>query len=115
MAASQPPAGREQRRHPRIELYATVELRSLGETLILSIRNISLGGVFLTADGQDLSSIVIGSEEELVVFDGSDDDKRVVVNGRVVRRDADGIALTWVGEDSIFKIATLVDRHSLPA
>lgn len=110
MTAGEPPSGSDKRRHPRVELFATVEMRASEEMLILSVVNISLGGVFLTADGEDLAPIKIGSQCDLVVFDGNDDDRRVTVAARVVRKDANGIGLTWIGEDALFEIAELMEQ-----
>lgn len=99
----------EKRRHSRIELFATVELRGSDVILILSIKNISLGGAFLVADGADLGPFKIGSQQELVLFDGNDDDRRVTVTARIVRKDQGGMAVIWVGEAAVFQIAELLE------
>lgn len=103
---------RDQRLHPRIELFATVELRGLDEVLILSLRNVSLGGAFLSADGNDLSGIRVGSEHELAVFEGEDTKGEIVVRARVVRKESNGLALSWIGEDTVFAIAGLIGQRS---
>ncbi|HEY2748679.1 MAG TPA: PilZ domain-containing protein [Polyangia bacterium] len=99
----------EQRRHPRLPLYATVELRAAGEVLVLAVRNISLGGAFLSSDAEALVSVRVGSEEDVLVFDGSDEELQIVVRARIVRKQNDGIALAWVGEDAVFKVARLLE------
>lgn len=103
------PWAANRRQHERVELYATVTFNAADETFILSVSNLSLGGVFLLADGQDLSKVTVGGEHEIAITDGDDPQKEVVVRARVLRREAAGIALKWVGEDDMFKVAELVD------
>jgi hypothetical protein len=92
-----PPPKKDTRAHPRYELLATVELRDADETVVLPARNLSRGGIFLASDGNDLSRFTVGSTIELLVFDGSNEE-RPVVRGRaaVVRHDGAGIGLRWL-------------------
>lgn len=92
-----PPAPRpNQRRHPRYELLASVELHWGDETLILPARNLSLGGIYLGADGHALDTFAIGSELEVLVFDAVDEARpQVRASAEVVRLDQDGMALKW--------------------
>lgn len=91
---------KEKRRHPRFELYASVELRGAGETLILPARNLSLGGVSLAADGHDLSSFADGRSFEVMIFDAVDEaNPPVRAPAKVIRHDADGMALMWTISD----------------
>jgi hypothetical protein len=95
-----PPPPRPERRHPRFELLASVELHTGAETLILPARNLSLGGVFLGNDGHDLKRFRIGMTLEVLVFDGVDEEKPPVRStAQVVRHQPDGMALMWQSDD----------------
>jgi PilZ domain-containing protein len=95
-------------------MYASVELRaSDDETMLLPARNISLGGVYLSADGHDLGALSVGMELEVLVFDALDDTRKPVqLVGEVVRHDADGVALMWADSDPqvALDLAKLLDR-----
>lgn len=91
-----PPSRADTRRHPRLELYASVELHAERETLILPARDISLGGVYLEADGHDLNSFRDGSPLYVQVFDALDEKSQPVrLRATVVRHDDKGMALSW--------------------
>jgi hypothetical protein len=95
-----PPQPKNTRRHQRFEMYASVELHAAQETLVLPARNISLGGVYLSADGHDLAILEIGMELEVLVFDALDERRRPVrLFGEVVRLDEHGVALMWADSD----------------
>jgi len=55
-----PPRPKNTRRHPRFDMFASVELHAAEETLVLPARNISLGGVYLSSDGHDLAILELG-------------------------------------------------------
>ena len=77
--------------------------------IILTVRNISMGGVFVLHDGHDLSKFTLGSRHELTIFTPSDVDKQLLVRGQVVRHDPDGMALKWREDDtSAMRLAALV-------
>jgi hypothetical protein len=83
-------------------MYASVELKAASETMILPARNISLGGVYLAADGHDLSGIAVGSRIDVQVFDALDEGKQPVrLDARVVRCDERGMALQWLSVDAL--------------
>jgi cytosine/adenosine deaminase-related metal-dependent hydrolase len=108
-----PPQPKFQRRHPRFELYATVELHAGDETLVLPARNISLGGAYLAADGHDLGRLEIGMELEVLVFDALDETRAPVrLYGEVVRLDGHGVALMWADSDPevAHNVAALLHR-----
>jgi hypothetical protein len=93
-------------------MYASVELEQHGETVILPASNISLGGVFLAADGHDLTELVVGVELEVQVFDALDERKAPVrLRAEVVRHDTGGVALQWTSTDSecALKLAKLLN------
>jgi PilZ domain-containing protein len=82
-------------------MLASVELQQHEETLILPARNISLGGVFLGADGHDLGEFSTGDEVDVVVFDALDERRRPVrLRAQVMRLDEEGLAMMWVSTDS---------------
>jgi hypothetical protein len=89
------------RRHPRYELFASVELRDAQNELLLILpaRNVSFGGVYLTADGHDLRLYATGAKLELVVFDAVSEDIGVRATAEVVRHDEEGMALVWMHDD----------------
>ncbi len=90
-----------------------MELHADEETLLLPARNISLGGVYLAADGHDLDALELGMELEVLVFDALDDKRKPVrLTGEIVRHDGDGLALMWADSDPAIAIelAKLLDR-----
>jgi hypothetical protein len=93
--APPPPPPKNTRKHRRYAMFASVELHADSETMILPARNISLGGVYLTADGHDLSGFAIGVELSVLVFDGLESERSLRISARVVRHDSAGMALMW--------------------
>ena len=88
------------RRHPRFELFASVELHRGDETVILPARNLSLGGVSLDADGHDLSRFEVGVVIDVLIFDAVDETTPPVRSpARVLRHDETGLALMWNATD----------------
>ncbi len=79
-----------------MELLASVEVHAGAETLILPARNISLGGIYLGSDGNDVGAFAVGAELELLLFDAADE-SRAPVRGfaKIVRVHKDGLALQW--------------------
>ena len=81
-------------------MMASVELHHGAEMLVLPARNISLGGVYLAADGHDLGMLDLGMEIEVVVFDALDESRRPVrLVGEVVRVEDHGVALMCADSD----------------
>lgn len=96
-----PPRKNSRRRYRRYELLASVEVIAARETLLLPARNISLGGVYLAADGHDLAAFGDGTEVEVQVFDALDEGSRAVrLTAKVVRHDEGGMALMWAGDEA---------------
>jgi hypothetical protein len=99
------------RKHARVELLASVEIAAGGEMIILTVRNISLGGVYVFRDGHDLSGFAVGSRHELTIFTPGDTEKQLVVRGQVVRHDENGMALKWREDDtSAMRLAALLGK-----
>jgi len=113
-----PPQPKNTRRHPRFDMFASVELHADDETLVLPARNISLGGVYLGADGHDLSMLELGLELEVLVFDALDETRGPVrLVGEVVRLDGQGVALMWADSDPEIarNVARLLHRLQAPS
>lgn len=96
-----PPPGSERRRHPRHEnLFASVQIFLGDETLVMAVKNLSLGGVALSAEPASLAAFAIGSHFDTMIFDASDENVSPVrVRGQVVRLDREGLALMWSDTD----------------
>jgi hypothetical protein len=110
----QPPT-REARRHPRFELFASVELRHDEETLVLPARNISLGGLYLSADGNDLATLEVGETVQIMLFDVADEGQPAVrADATIIRKEEAGMALIWASTDPVVahKVASLLERLS---
>jgi hypothetical protein len=91
-----PPPRPNQRKHVRYELLASVEVHQGEDTLILPARNLSLGGIYIGSDGNDLSRFRVGNRVELLLFDATNESNPPIRGAaRVVRHDDAGIALTW--------------------
>jgi hypothetical protein len=117
MAKPTPPAPPKPnaRRYPRYELFASVELHAADTTLVLPARNISLGGIYLSADGNDLAAVPVGLEVEVMLFDALDDGESAVrAMAKVVRNERAGLALTWSSTDPVVagRLANLLERLS---
>jgi hypothetical protein len=48
-----PPPGSERRQHPRYEVLAQVEIRGGESTLVVPVRNISAGGLYIDLESHD--------------------------------------------------------------
>lgn len=97
-------------------MFASVELHAAEETLVLPARNISLGGLYLSADGHDLGALELGMEIEVLIFDALDERRRPMqLVGEVVRVDEHGVALMWADSDPEVarKVARLLHRLQL--
>jgi len=99
-AVSASTAKRDKRRHPRRALLASVEVTLAKGTLLLPVRNLSLGGVSLAGAGADLARLELGAILPVQVFDISDGTRAPVrASARVMRHDRDAVALMWTGDD----------------
>jgi len=105
----EPPAYANRRRHPRFELHAMVQLHAGREELTLSVRNISLGGIYLQSNGYNLGYFAPGSEHKVVMFDPANAEEQVAATAKVVRHKKDGMAMVWK-EDDVLTIAAVIDK-----
>jgi hypothetical protein len=114
--AETPPSYPRPRRYPRLELRAFVEVRrgeaGSGAIVQLPVRNMSRGGVLVGAAGEDLSIFALGDALAVTIVDASGDlDAAAHVEGRVVRHDGGGMALSWDDSDGAVQAAGLfLDR-----
>lgn len=109
-----PPSYPRPRRYPRLELAAFVDVRrgDGGAVLQLPVRNISRGGVLVGDAGEDLTVFSLGATLAVTIVDKSGDlDRGAVVEARVVRHDAGGMALSWDHSDSgVSAVGAFLDR-----
>ncbi len=79
-----------------------MEIIGKEETLILEAINISLGGVFLSSDGQDLSEYQPGAPVDVLIFDPHSMARHAVrTPAKVVRHEPNGIALQWEVDEAV--------------
>lgn len=71
----------EKRRHPRVELDIPVTLRHKGKLIPATVLNVSCGGMYLVADGEDLAE----NTTVEVTFDLDGEHRDVSVCGVVSR------------------------------
>ena len=61
-----------------------------------------MGGIYLGSDGNDLSLFQVGTPVEVLVFDAKDEAREAIrAAASVVRREKDGIALSWKTDPSL--------------
>lgn len=94
-----PPPKRELRRYPRFEVFAHVQVKRYQEVLMLSARNMSLGGLLVASEGNDLSGFPVGSNVDVQVFASADPRPTVCGPARIVRHEKDAVALAWTTLD----------------
>ncbi len=93
-------------------MLASVQLTAGSETMLLPAGNISQGGVYLAADGHDLSGMTVGARIDVQVFDALDENRAPVrLTAKVVRFDERGMALQWLAVDAqeAAELAKLMD------
>jgi hypothetical protein len=100
MTAKPSPQNRELRRYPRFELFAHVQLRRDQETVMLSARNASLGGLLLASGSHDMTRFPVGSHVDVQLFTSADQLRPTVCGpARIVRHEKDAVALAWTTLD----------------
>ena len=107
----------EQRQHPRFEVFASVELKRGDDTLVLAVKDISLGGIYVSADSHDVGALKIGSIHELHVFDALDASGPAVFRRAVVvRHTSEGVGLSWTGggDGSLEKLVERLTKKGPP-
>jgi hypothetical protein len=70
-----PPPGSERREHPRYEVLAQVEIRGGERTLVMPVRNISVGGMYVDLESHDpdgLGPALAAGQRATVFIDASD-------------------------------------------
>ena len=87
----------DKRKDSRLGIKLEVELHSEEQDLSLQTRDLSNGGVFLTADEINLPPE--GSIVEIKIKQAMGDDEPPLVKARVVRIDKDGIALAFITDE----------------
>lgn len=103
-----PPPGSERREHPRYEVLAQVEIRGGDSTLVVPVRNISAGGLYVDLDSHDpegLGPTLAPGQRATIFLDasegGDDPDLAVSRDAEILRIDKKGpggrggMALRW--------------------
>lgn len=117
------PKGVNGRRTPRIEVYAQAEAQG-AEIRIMSVRNVSAGGVYLEGTPEEYPEMGPGVELDLMLFgseegQGDDPDFNVQCRARIIRVDEGypgkrppgfGATLEPVDQDNRDRLAGLLAR-----
>ena len=99
---------REQRVHPRFELFAHVRINTGNSSLTLPVTNISLGGILVDTSVNESCAFGIGESYKLVIFDPIDGQNQLEVEAKLVRRQQNGIAFMWSDNETIAEVAALL-------
>jgi hypothetical protein len=101
-----PPPGSERRQHPRYDVLAQVEIRGGTDTLVVPVRNISVGGLYVDLEEHEpgaLGPSLAAGQRATVFLDASDLEEDLVVTReadilRIDRpeRGRGGMAMRWV-------------------
>ena len=103
----------DRRRRRRFEVFATVRIGRGAEATLLTVRNLSMSGVLLSADGHNLLRLVIGVSTPLLIFNPEDLQAGVSVQARVARREASSVAFSWEQEPGVVAgLLGLISRWS---
>lgn len=103
-----PPPGSERREHPRYEVLAQVEIRGGESTLVVPVRNISAGGLYVDLESHEpagLGPALTPGQRATIFLDASEggDDPELTVtrDAEILRIDKTGpgghpgMALRW--------------------
>ncbi len=106
-----PPGAAERRRHPRYELFAQLQLRSGGEVALLTIDNISAGGLRIALGTGEYPGVRVGDDVSVFLDLGDDEVGKPLTldaQAEIVRVDLGGperpaaIALMWTSQEATF-------------
>jgi hypothetical protein len=90
----------EERAWPRFEVYAVVRARHGDDLLILSVKNISLGGVFVVADAAARVHFPLGTEHDLTLLAAHEESESSIALGAMtLRHEDDGVAFMITRKD----------------
>ena len=117
-----PPSSIDRRQHERLPAHVTVRLLRhsvhkedtggaslVTETVDRSARNVSTGGIFVAVSRHELAQVSVGSVVHLQVATPAG--RTFFARGVVMRRDADGLGLSWVQDSERVsqEISTLLE------
>ncbi len=119
------PQGPSNRKSQRIEVYAQAEIRGK-DIIILSVRNLSAGGVYLEGTPEEYPDLRPGTEIDLLLFgseagQGDDPEFNIQCKARVIRIDPGfpgkrppgfGCTIDPVDQDQREKLTHLLVRSS---
>ncbi len=92
MATSMSDPQPQNRKNPRIDVYAQAEIRG-NEIRIMAVRNVSAGGVYLEGTAEEYPELVPGVQIDLTLFGsedghGDDPDFNISCKATIIRIDA---------------------------
>ena len=95
-----PPRPDEKRRHARFELFASVKVEAVEETLVLYARNLSLGGVLLDMGDLRPAQLPVGEHYDVLLFDAANEQAAPVrLRAQVARYERGAAALKFTSQD----------------
>jgi hypothetical protein len=114
------------RKSPRIEVYAQAEVRGSQDISIMAVRNVSAGGVYLEGTAAEYPDLKPGVEIELVIFGseeghGDDPEFNIVCKAKVIRIDPGfsgkrppgfGVTIDPIDQDNRDRLTNLLLRAS---
>lgn len=115
-----PPGSSDRRQHPRLELFAQVQVSREADVHVMSTLNVSLGGFFALAVPVDAPELKVGIEVEAVLFaaDGNGGDVEAkarivrVEDGKIGGRDAGfGLRFTQISRENRKRLESLLGRQ----
>ncbi len=115
-----------ERRNPRIEVYAQAEIRGGSDVQIMAVRNVSAGGVYLEGTPDEYPDIKPGVEFDLVIFGaedgmGEEEDFNILCKAKVIRIDPGfgnkrppgfGVTIDPIDQDQRDRLTNLLLRAS---
>jgi hypothetical protein len=118
-------ADNNERKSPRIEVFAQAEIRG-SEVQIMSVRNVSAGGVYLEGTPEEYPELKAGVEIDLVIFGaeegrGEEEDFNILCKAKVIRIDPGfegkrppgfGVTIDPVDQDHRERLTNLLLRAS---
>ena len=101
--------GSDTRAFPRFDVYAAVSVRTGEELLILTVQNISLGGLFVLADDATRLHLPIGSSYELTLLPNDQDGgASIAVTALAMRHDSAGVGFMITNRGD--GLASIIER-----
>ncbi len=118
--------GTNERKAPRIEVYAQAEIRGASDVKIMAVRNMSAGGVYLEGTPAEYPDLKPGVDIDLMIFgaedgSGEEEDFNISCKARVIRIDPGfagkrppgfGVTIDPIDQDHKDRLTNLLLRAS---